>query len=350
MRGDGFLFRRPGSPYWHARISVAGHPVSFSTKETDEKKALRALRRRSAEYATGAKVVEDRRFTVGDALDLVVDDYARRGLRSAHLLPQIRRRLAYEFGPGDAVADLNQSRVDRYVTMQRNAGLALSTVRQDIVLLSRGLTLAVERGLLRSKPTLRAPVVGDSNARQGFVSEDEMRSIAAILGEPWGDFVRFLFYSAWRSGEARGLRWSDYHPAHREIRLPRERDKAKAGRVLPLGGPLVEIIDRRLAARGGEFIFHDEGEPIGDIRKRWHRACRLAGLDRRILLHDLRRSGIRQLRALGVDQAVAMRISGHKTDSIFRRYAIVTTDDVREALERNRPSSVLAGALEAGKT
>ena len=34
----------------------------------------------------------------------------------------------------------------------------------------------------------------------------------------------------------------------------------------------------------------------------------------------------------GVPQAIAMQVTGHKTDSMFRRYAIVTPNDVRSAL------------------
>lgn len=50
------------------------------------------------------------------------------------------------------------------------------------------------------------------------------------------------------------------------------------------------------------------------------------------IIHDLRRCAARNLLAAGVPQAIAMKITGHKTDSMFRRYAIVTVEQQREAL------------------
>jgi integrase len=48
--------------------------------------------------------------------------------------------------------------------------------------------------------------------------------------------------------------------------------------------------------------------------------------------HDFRRSAARNLIKVGVDRRIAMKITGHKTEHIFERYNIKTTDDVREAL------------------
>ncbi len=80
------------------------------------------------------------------------------------------------------------------------------------------------------------------------------------------------------------------------------------------------------------FVFHRRGQRIMAFRDGWADACEAAKAPG-LLFHDLRRSAVRNLDKSGVSQAVARKISGHKTDSIFRRYRIVDEVDIEQALE-----------------
>ena len=53
------------------------------------------------------------------------------------------------------------------------------------------------------------------------------------------------------------------------------------------------------------------------------------------VVHDLRRSAVRNMMPSGVQQAVAMlKISGHSTPHIFQRYNIIGGSDLHEAVKK----------------
>jgi hypothetical protein len=78
------------------------------------------------------------------------------------------------------------------------------------------------------------------------------------------------------------------------------------------------------------LTFNRQGEQIKDFRWAWEQACKCAGVSD-VKFHDLRRTGVRNMRRDGVPQVVRVKISGHKTDSMERRYNIVDGDDIKIA-------------------
>jgi integrase len=181
------------------------------------------------------------------------------------------------------------------------------------------------------------------NERQGFFEIADFESVCAKLPEYLRDFCRFGFVTGWRKGSIGSLRWSDV--GEDVIYLRAENSKTRKPETMPLQGDLQAIIERRREAavlksdnaptRFAEFVFHRNGQPIGDFRKAWASACVSAGLGK-MHFHDLRRTASRNMISAGVPQAVAMKITGHRTDSMFRRYAIVNEEQKREALAKTQ--------------
>jgi integrase len=81
------------------------------------------------------------------------------------------------------------------------------------------------------------------------------------------------------------------------------------------------------------WVFHRDGHQVAWFYDGWRTACEKAGIPGR-LFHDLRRSAVRNLINAGVGEGVAMKITGHETASIFRRYHIVSGADVAEAVQK----------------
>jgi integrase len=123
------------------------------------------------------------------------------------------------------------------------------------------------------------------------------------------------------------------------VRLEPGTTKNREGRAFPMTPALCAILERRLEftrrcertqARIIPWVFHRKGEPVKSMNRSWRTACEGAGVPGR-LMHDLRRTAVRNLERAGVSRSVAMKMTGHKTESVYRRYAIVSEVDLKEA-------------------
>ena len=128
------------------------------------------------------------------------------------------------------------------------------------------------------------------------------------------------------------------------VRLEPGSTKNDEGRVFPFGAlpALADLLrcqwDRTMELqmqRGSvvPWVFHRNGQRVRDFRRAWENACTAAGVPGRIL-HDFRRTAVRNLERAGVSRSVAMKLVGHKTEAIYRRYAIVCEADLSEGVKK----------------
>ncbi|MBI3301657.1 MAG: tyrosine-type recombinase/integrase [Deltaproteobacteria bacterium] len=96
---------------------------------------------------------------------------------------------------------------------------------------------------------------------------------------------------------------------------------------------LSEICDTTEHSPDCPFVFHRQGKRIRYPWTAWWKACREAGLPDKIM-HDFRRTAVRNMVRAGIPERVAMQIAGHKTRAIFDCYHIVSDGDLQEAARR----------------
>ena len=122
---------------------------------------------------------------------------------------------------------------------------------------------------------------------------------------------------ATKNGEARTFPFSAYPPLGELLKWQRERTVS------------VEKKTKRIVGH----VFHRNGRAILDFRGAWQKACEAAGGKGR-LVHDFRQTAVRNLERAGVSRSVAMKLTGHLTESIYRRYAIVSPADLKAGVEK----------------
>jgi integrase len=357
-RGQGRIFPRERSSYWWisywghgkeqrevARHVRTGKKIAIDSKNSRHE-AERWLKHRLGELVAekhgGRAFVgpQQERITINELLDGLERDYKLRDKWSVKVFSVVKPLREY-FGSWRAV-EVTSDAAGKYIENLRKDGYSNSTINHRAQLLRQAFKLAIRNKVVSVAPFIpRLSEVGSE--REGFFETADFEAVIAHLPEHLQDFARFGFVTGWRKGSIASLRWANV--GEDSILLRAENSKNRKPETMPLVGELAAIIERRRAAqttedkngnqRFAEFVFHSKGVPVGDFRKRWATACTKANVPKR-LFHDLRRTASRNLIAAGVPQAVAMKITGHRTDSMFRRYAIVNEEQKREALAKTQ--------------
>lgn len=330
-RGTGGLYLR-GTTWW-IRYSHRGQEFRESSKEESETKARKFLNARIKETQGSRKPQAEERVSFENLAEMLRTDYQLKNRRSIRRLEGSIKHLQEHFATDRAV-DIDAGRVKAYAKARRQQGAANATINSELAALKHAFKIAIDDDRLSRSPKIEM-LDEKGNARQGFIEHAEFVALREVLPDRLRDPIAFLYLSGWRVSEMKTLEWSDVDLDAAMLNLPAAKSKNKDGRKLPLSGELAEIIDRARAARRLDcpFVFHVNGKPILDFRAAWAAACTAAG-HTALLVHDLRRSAIRNLTRAGVPEQLAMELSGHKTREIFRRYDISSGEDLKAAVER----------------
>jgi len=355
-RGEGWLIKIRGCRFWYGQFYRDGKQIRVSTKTEVKEEAKKTLRRLMGDAERGiAPENELRKIRYANLRAALLQNYVERGNKSLLTMADGSETISglkplddfFEYEPekngnpekpGVPVTKLTTDAARDFARERLQKGLSNDTVNGSLRLLRRMLNIAHEDKKIQFVPKIR--LLKNSPARKGFLAKEQFDVLISFIPVNLRPVVTFLYYCGIRLGEAKQIDWSQVDLKAALVRLEEDQTKNSEARTIPLPDVLVKMLK---GIEPKEGIVFD----ATNLRKAWHKACSSAGLGKLeevegrpdprytgLIIHDLRRSAIKNLMKVGVNEKVAMKISGHKTRDVFDRYHIVDTEDVVDAMRR----------------
>lgn len=306
---------------------------SFSTRAKAEKALNTALTLKDA----GKLDPREGRIKV-DELAEAYKTYAANSAPKSHYWICLVWRVHLEPFFGGMHADrVTSDHIQRYIRERLEGKAATSTVNRELTVFRAMLNHGAKADppkllhVPRFPPRLREP-----NPRSGFITQEQYLALQSKIKYQW---LRALFAVAYtygfRKSELVSLRVSQVDLKARTIHLLPGTTKNDKGRAVVMTDEVFELIAECVKEKqpGAPLFSWANGEPVNDFRRTWRTLAKKAGMPG-VLLHDMRRTAVRNMVRAGISKHVAKRISGHTTDSIFDRYDITDETDLADAARK----------------
>lgn len=211
--------------------------------------------------------------------------------------------------------------------------------------------LGERAGKVAARPYV--PMLEERNVRKGFFERSEFESVVSHLPDYLRPVKETTYITGWRvKSEILTRQWAHVDFKAGWLRLDPGETKNGEGRMFPLTPELRAMLERQRArtealqretGRIIPWVFHRDGTPTKHFRRAWLTARKKAGLAVTVerdgkkvsyatrIPHDFRRTAVRNLERAGVPRSAAMKMVGHKTEAIYRRYAIADEALLRES-------------------
>lgn len=334
---------------WWVKFYRAGKPFFESSKSGKIGVAKQLLQKREGQIIEGTFTgVKADRISFEQLAEAYLNDYRVNKKRSLDKAETSVEHLKTRFA-GRRAVEITTPEIRAYIAQRQADQMANGTINRELAALRRMFCLAMQDGILHHRP--HVPSLAEDNVRTGFFGDVEFLALREALPAYLKPVALFAYTFGWRKAEILGLTWDRVDLAAGTVRLDPGTTKNREGRTVSLTADLRAVVleewkqaclivkakqpeaSPRDIAAAVPWVFHRKGKRIGDYRKAWATACMKAGLSGR-RLHDFRRTAVRNMTRAGVPDLVAMRVSGHKTRSIFDRYNIVSEQDLQDVARK----------------
>jgi integrase len=204
-----------------------------------------------------------------------------------------------------------------------------ATINRELAVLKTMFNRAVRHNVLDRNPIASVKRLAENNVRMRILTQEEFDHLLAACADHIRPIVQIAYYMGMRFSEILFLVWAEVDLKKGFIRLSAERTKTDTPRNIPIHPAVQTILESLPRGLHTDRVFLFDGQPFNEMKLSFKGACRRAGI-RDFTFHDLRHCALNNLRLAGNDYFKIMSISGHKTMSVFKRYNLVTEEELSQ--------------------
>jgi integrase len=334
----GNIYKR-GKVYW-IQYYRNGKPYRETTKSEKEADAKHLLKKREGEISEGKLPgIYFDRVKFDELAEGFLRDYRINQRKSLDRAERSIKQLKKYF-EGYRVSDITSPKIEVYIETRLEEGAANATINRELSALKRMLNIGARQTPPKVDRVPYIPMLKENNTPKGFFEHAEFVALRDELPDYLKGFVTFAYKTGWRMSEITGLTWSQVDRDNGIVRLEPGETKNDDGRTVYLDDELRDVFNdqwelRKKSRKLTPYVFpgNNGDEQIKDFRFSWNKACTDANIGKK-LFHDFRPTAVRNMVRAGIPEGVAMKISGHKTRSVFDRYNIVNDADLQLAAQK----------------
>lgn len=331
---------RYGTP---ERLMVLG-PATTGEDVDDMREYAQALIRKH--LTEGADPLAEKRKAERGTVAAVVEEYveARKADWSEGEAKRAKARLNRHIKP--YIGNVQLEKLTRREVREMHTEITKTApyeANRSVELLRAAINWAIAEGGWRAadlyegeNPATRLRM-NQEKVRREWIQPDELpKVLEAIDAEqnPWvRAFFRMVLYTGARKSELLNLEWSDVDLKRGCVTF--RGTKNGTDHEVPLAKPAIELLRQLPRTLGNPYVFcgHIHGRPLVNPYKPWDRILKRAGIQRRITIHDVRRTVGSLLATQGHSTQQIAKLLNHKSAITAKVYAEIADQAKREMVD-----------------